>query len=284
VTRRLVSRRTCAVVLLAEPRSELSIAYDAMGAGALDVVTAPSFDDSGEVVGADALRVKLRTAGRLLGHSSGDVSSVQLGAAEPPPLVAIGASTGGPQAILTVLSALPKPFTGAVVIVQHVDGEFSGGLATWLSETSGMRVELARNGSVPTAGRALLAGGDEHLIMAAGGSLRYTAIPRDLPYRPSVDVLFGSLVKYWTVPGVAVLLTGMGRDGAQGLKKLHQGGWLTLAQDEATSVVYGMPKAAALLGAASRVLPIGGIAGEIVSFVTRRPAPRKARVSKRPAR
>jgi chemotaxis response regulator CheB len=233
------------------------------------------------------LRAKLRTAGRLLGQSS----SANLPASSPdgtpsplPPLVAIGASTGGPQAILTVLSALPKPFPGAVVIVQHVDGEFSAGLASWLADTSGMRVELARPGSVPTAGMALLAGTEEHLVMAAGGSLRYTPTPRELPYRPSVDVLFGSLVQHWKAPGVATLLTGMGRDGAQGLLKLRQAGWLTIAQDEASSIVYGMPKAAALLGAAARVLALVDVAPEITNFVTRRGGQRKTRASKRPNR
>jgi two-component system, chemotaxis family, response regulator WspF len=257
-----------------------------MGAGALDVVKAPDFGDQGELRGAEPLLAKLRTAGRLLGHASGELPATSARSIAPPlpPLVAIGASTGGPQAILTVLSALPKPFAGAIVIVQHVDGEFSAGLASWLTETSGVRVELARPGSVPTAGLALLAGTEEHLIMGAGGSLRYTPTPRELPYRPSVDVLFGSLVQHWKTPGVAVLLTGMGRDGAQGLKKLRQAGWLTLAQDEATSVVYGMPKAAAQLDAASRVLAIGDIGNEVASFVARSGAPRRARASKRPLR
>jgi two-component system response regulator WspF len=286
LTRRLLAKRLCAVVLLAGPSSEMSSAYDAMGAGAIDVVKTPTFDQAGEVVGADALRGKLRTASRLLGHASSD----QLPAVNPialpaqPPLVAIGASTGGPQAILTVLSALTKPFAGAILIVQHVDGEFSAGLASWLAETSGVRVELARPGSVPTAGVALLAGPEEHLVMAAGGSLRYTPLPRELPHCPSVDVLFSSLVQHWKTPGVAALLTGMGRDGAQGLKKLRQAGWLTIAQDEASSIVYGMPKAAAQIGAAARVLALVDVAPEISSFVLRRGSGRKARVSRRPTR
>jgi two-component system response regulator WspF len=284
LTKRLVAKQACAVVLLADASGDMSSAYDAMGAGAIDVVKAPSFDDEGQLRGADPLLAKLRTAARLLGHASGEAAAVPSLAPAPPmpPLVAIGASTGGPQAILTVLAALPKPFPGAIVIVQHVDGEFSAGLASWLADTTGLRVELARPGSVPTAGMALLAGTEEHLVMATGGSLRYTATPRELPYRPSVDVLFGSLAQHWKQPGVAVLLTGMGRDGAQGLKKLRQAGWLTLAQDEATSVVYGMPKAAAQLGAAMRVLAIGDIAGEVSNFVARSRSPRRGRQSKRP--
>ena len=287
LTRRLLAKHACAIVLLAGPASDLSSTYDAMGAGAIDVVKTPTFDVDGEVVGAETLRGKIRTAGRLLGHGSTDkLAAVALPktTSAQPPLVAIGASTGGPQAILTVLSALPKPFAGAILIVQHVDGEFSAGLASWLAETSGLRVELARPGSVPTAGMALLAGTEEHLVMVAGGSLRYTPTPRELPYRPSVDVLFQSLVQHAKTPGVAALLTGMGRDGAQGLKKLRQAGWLTIAQDEASCVVYGMPKAAAQLGAAARVLGLVDVAPEIASFVARRPTAGKTRVSRRPSR
>lgn len=286
LTKRLVAKRTCAVVLLSDATGDTSSAYDAMGAGAIDVVKAPFFDAQGELVGAPALLGKLRTAARLLGHGSGELPAVALPSIAPvlPPLVAIGASTGGPQAILTVLAALPKPFPGAVVIVQHVDGEFSAGLATWLGETSGMRVELARPGSVPTAGMALLAGTEQHLIMATGGSLRYTPTPRELPYKPSVDVLFGSLVQHWRNPGVAVLLTGMGKDGAQGLLKLRQSGWHTVAQDEATCVVYGMPKAAAQLGGAVRVLPLPDIGAEVASFVMRQRGAKRVRLSKRPSR
>jgi two-component system response regulator WspF len=287
LTKRLKARNSCAVVLLAEHSGDMSSAYDAMGAGAIDAVPAPSFDAQGQLRGTEQLLAKLRTAARLLGHASAELSAMapQPPEASPlPPLVAIGASTGGPQAVSTVLTALPKPFPGAILIVQHVDGEFSAGLATWLEETSGIRVELARPGTVPTAGMALLAGTEEHMVMATGGSLRYTAHPRELPYRPSVDVLFNSLVSHWKSPGVAVLLTGMGRDGAEGLKKLRQAGWLTVAQDEATSVVYGMPKAAAQLGAAVRVLPIGDVANEVASFVNRNRSPRRARASKRPGR
>lgn len=286
LTRRLVGKSTCAVVLLAGPSGDMSSAYDAMGAGALDVVKAPAFDEDGEVLGAEALLAKLRTAGRLLGQGSGELPAVPRVSVPPvlPPLVAIGASTGGPQAILTVLSGLPKPFPGAVLIVQHVDGEFSAGLASWLAETSGMRVELARPGSVPVAGMALLAGTEEHLVMATGGSLRYTPNPRELLHRPSVDVLFDSLAQHWKTPGVAILLTGMGRDGAQGLKKLRQNGWHTIAQDEATCVVYGMPKAAAQLGAATRVLALRDVADDVASFVARQRGGRRARLSKNPAR
>src|SRR5206468_4769005 len=142
--------------------------------------------------GEEALLGKLRTVGKLLGHASGKLPAVNTPDAAdngPPKLVAIGASTGGPQALLSILSALPPKFPAAIVIVQHVDREFSQGLATWLSEASGVKVELARSGSLPVAGAALLAGNQDHLVMTSGGAFRYRAEPLALAHRPSVDVL-----------------------------------------------------------------------------------------------
>jgi two-component system response regulator WspF len=269
-TRKLLGKAECAIILLAETSGlELSSVYDAMGAGAQDVVSAPRLDTRGRVSGHEALLAKLRTAGRLRGSSDKiPVASARSNAA-PVPLVAIGASTGGPQALFSILSALPRPFEAAILIVQHVDSEFSSGLASWLESGSGMRVKLAQNGNVPELGAALLATSSDHLVMMAGGTLRYRPEPRELLHRPSVDVLFASLAEHWPRPAMAALLTGMGRDGAEGMKKLRTAGWHTVAQDQATSVVYGMPKAAVQLGAVSKILPLPLIAGEIAQYVAR---------------
>jgi len=119
------------------------------------------------------------------------------------------------------------------------------------------------------AGVAYLASSQDHLVVTAGGTLRYRGEPRDLAHRPSVDVLFGSLVEHWRTPGVAVLLTGMGRDGAEGMRKLRCAGWHTIAQDQASCVVYGMPKAAVLLDAASQVLPLSEISRAVYENTAR---------------
>lgn len=272
VTRQLLGKASCAVILLADTTgSELSSVYDAMGAGAQDVVSAPRLDARGRILDCEPLLAKLRTAGRLCGSlvKIPVASAVHVGQAGAAPLrlVAIGASTGGPQALFSILAALPRPFAAAVLIVQHVDSEFSAGLATWLESGSGLRVSLAQNGHAPQAGTALLASSNDHLVMTAGGTLRYRPEPRELLHRPSVDVLFASLAEHWPRPAVAVLLTGMGRDGAEGMKKLRSAGWYTIAQDEATSVVYGMPKAAAQLGAICKILPLPEIAKEIAHRV-----------------
>ncbi|HAS81480.1 MAG TPA: hypothetical protein DCS43_02075 [Verrucomicrobia bacterium] len=174
---------------------------------------------------------------------------------ENPPLILLGASTGGPPAISEVLENLGTGTRAAVVIVQHLDARFSNGLAVWLSEQPNvMPVALAAEGMRPTAGRALLTASNDHLTMRQDLTLAYDPEPRDYPYRPSVDVLFHAASRYWPTLGAAALLTGMGRDGAQGLLALRQAGWLTLAQDEASSALYGMPKAAADIGAASEIL------------------------------
>ena len=273
VARSLLLQGECVIVLLTDAEGGKGAeVYEAMGSGAVDVVVAPSFGRDGKLRGEPLFLAKLRTVAKLLGHSSSKlraVPSIAPNGARRPKLVAIGASTGGPQALLTVLSALPKKFPGAIVIVQHVDSEFSGGLASWLTEASGIRVDIAKSGSVPVAGAALLAGTQDHLVMTAAESFRYTTEPLALVYRPSVDVLFSSLAEHWPKPGAAVLLTGMGRDGAQGLLRLRQLGWHTVAQDEASCVVYGIPKAAALLGAACKVLPPLAIASELSSYAAK---------------
>jgi chemotaxis response regulator CheB len=271
VTRRLVVERSCPVVLLTEGEGDrVSKVYEAMGAGAIDVATIPK-----DAFDGDGVLAKLRTVARLLGRrvapearARSGTTSQRASVAPLPKLVAIGASTGGPQALLTVLSGLPRDFPGAILIVQHVDRQFSEGLAEWLQDGSGMPVKVAQSGSHPKPGTALLAGTADHLILTSARTLRYTAEPRNLAYRPSVDVLFASLLKYWPEPAVAVLLTGMGKDGAAGLRDLRRAGWRTIAQDEATCVVYGMPKAAAEYGAAARILPISAIAAEIRSAVS----------------
>ena len=149
-------------------------------------------------------------------------------------------------------------------MAQHVDGEFSAGMAGWLNDQSPLTVRLAEEGMRPTRATALLAGKNDHLILTSGLTLTYSKEPIATPFRPSVDVLFQSVAAHWPSRGIAILLTGMGKDGAEGMKMLRRVGWHTIAQDEATSVVYGMPKAARDLGAASEILPIQEVAPAIL--------------------
>ena len=134
------------------------------------------------------------------------------------------------------------------IVVQHIDKQFADGMASWLSANCHLRVKIIAPGDLPTPGTILLAGTNDHLIMREDLTLDYIIQPEDNPFRPSVDVFFNSLVAHWKQPGIAVVLTGIGNDGATGLLKLKQHGWHTFAQDSQSCVVYGMPKAAAKTG------------------------------------
>jgi two-component system response regulator WspF len=175
-------------------------------------------------------------------------------------VVAIGASAGGPAALAAVLKDLPPDFPAGIVIVQHLSAEFVPGLVEWLRTQTQLKVNVAEEGSRPTPGQVLVAGTNNHLIFSKGEALGYTAQPEDCIHRPSIDVLFKSVAQHWPHAATGVLLTGMGRDGAAGLKMIRNRGCLTLTQDQATSVVYGMPKAAAAIDAATEILPLDRIA------------------------
>jgi two-component system response regulator WspF len=176
----------------------------------------------------------------------------------------MGASTGGPEALARVLRALPATFPGVVLIAQHIASEFAPSLASWLQRACPLPVRLAGAG-VPSLGQVLLAASNDHLVLRPDRRLAYTAEPAENPYRPSVDILFESVAAHWPRPGVAVLLTGMGRDGAAGLLRLRQAGWFTIAQDEASCVVFGMPRAAVESGAACQVLPLDAIGPSLIA-------------------
>jgi chemotaxis response regulator CheB len=182
-------------------------------------------------------------------------------------LVAIGASSGGPAALATLLAGLPKDFQAAVIVVQHVDEHMAANMADWLGQQSPLPVRVAAEGDRPVPGSVLLAATNDHLVLKSAERLGYSPEPRDYVYRPSVDAFFQSVSRLWRGDVVGVLLTGMGRDGALGLKALRDQGRHTITQDEASSAVYGMPKAAAKIGAAVDILPLNRIASRLVTLV-----------------
>jgi two-component system response regulator WspF len=170
--------------------------------------------------------------------------------------------------VAQVLACLAPAPPGPVVVVQHIAAAFAAGFATWLQARTGLPAGVAAPGEAPAPGRVYVAGSDDHLAVGPDRRFAYTAEPKDYAYRPSVGVFFASLAAHWPGPGVAVLLTGMGNDGARGLAELKALGWHTVAQDRATSVVYGMPKAAAELNAASEVLPLARIGPAVRGHLT----------------
>ena len=269
-TRQIMSSAPCAIlVVTATVSGNISLVYDAMGFGALDAVDTPVLGPTGEMTGAGALVEKISTVAKLLGTSTDarlPVRSHEVSTA--PRLLVVGASTGGPKAIADLLLALPRDCHVAVVVVQHVDVAFSKGLATWLAERTGRNVRVAEHGERPQVDTVLLAGTNDHLVLSKHGTLEYREEPREIFFRPSVDVFFESVADHWPQAGIALLLTGMGRDGGKGMLRLRTAGWHTIAQDESTSVVWGMPKAAIELGGACQVLTVEQMPRAIVSHLS----------------
>jgi two-component system chemotaxis response regulator CheB len=180
-------------------------------------------------------------------------------------LIGIGASTGGPPVLQSILSGLPKDFPVPLLIVQHIARGFLPGMVDWLSQTTGLRVQIASHGAIPLPGHAYVAPDDFHLAADARGHLVLAREDAEGGLRPAVSYLFRSLADSYGANAVGVLLTGMGKDGAAELKRMKARGAYTIAQDRDSSIVHGMPGAAIELGAATQVLPADKIAGALIA-------------------
>jgi two-component system response regulator WspF len=258
-TRRIMATKPCAI-LVASGNVEDNKAqiFEALGAGALDAVNTPAPGGKVGAEGSRALIQKLDKISRLVGPDS--IGPRGAGNRKPSgSLLVIGASAGGPAALAVVLGALPRSFAAPVIVIQHVDPQFASGLASWLGDQCALKVRLAQEGDRPQSGQVLVAAREEHLVFTSPSRLGYTRTPADISYRPSVDVFLKSVHHFWRGQVVAVLLTGMGRDGAEGLRLLRESGHFTIAQNRQTSAVYGMPKAAAELNAATEILALDKI-------------------------
>jgi len=257
----------CAILIVtASIKENLEKVFDAMGHGALDVVRTPSLDFSSRGLDDEELLKKIETIGYIINFDRNQrleksKKEDQLKGEAPvfPPLFIVGASTGGPHAIAKVFAKIPENPMFASVIIQHVDSEFSSEFARWLYEQTGHKVTIVKEGMIPEAGNIYVPNQNAHLLLSASGAFYYSEKPLNTPFMPSVDVFFESAAENWPHCGVATLLTGMGVDGALGMKALYDRGWLTIAEDEETCVVFGMPKKAIALGAAGMVLPNHGI-------------------------
>jgi two-component system response regulator WspF len=283
-TRRIMAQSPCPILLVTSTvTGNFNLVFRAMGFGGLDAVNTPTLGPGGTIRDGEGLLDRLAKLERLKARETRKPANQEAvaGLASPAPslpvtlsgtqaatvcpIVALGASTGGPEALAVILKALPAHFPAAVIVIQHIAADFAPGLAGWLQGQCSLPVRPAVNGDEPRAGTVLLAATNDHLVLRPDRRLSYEREPADYPYRPSVDEFFHSLAEQWSRPGVAVLLTGMGNDGAQGLLALRRRGWHTVAQDQATSVVYGMPRVAADLGAACQVLPLNQISRAILA-------------------
>jgi two-component system chemotaxis response regulator CheB len=277
-------------------RGELFKTYEALAAGAVDVLEKPRGDEPvGEWEARFLAAIKMvarihvvthvRASLAALGHVRFDPHTPAAALATAAPaaprsrcdLVVIGASTGGPGAILEILRALRPPLAVPLLFVLHIDEPFAAAFAEWLDAQTEIRVSYARDGDKLSdrIGSVTMAPADHHLIVK-DGRLRLTQDPPRHSCRPSIDVLFESVAREGGSNTIGCLLTGMGRDGASGLLDLRNSGGFTIAQDESSSVVYGMPREAVRLGAAARELPLSEIGKTLATLLAQPVAGRKS--------
>jgi len=286
-TEAMMKIRSCAILIVtATVTGNRELVFAAMGKGALDAVNTP---DASSTESINELRRKLITVSRLVKNAtkhphlntsaqhtrtrsspnSPTSSSVEQDQ-QAPALIGIGASTGGPQAIATILRGLPSPFNAAIVIVQHLDRQFIPGLQRWLQRETKMPIHLAAEGDLLHRGGIWLADSENHLVVrnftTGGLHLHYTEHPIDTPHRPSVDIFMESVAQLRGIHRCGVLLTGMGSDGATGLLALRHAGSPTFAQDSESCVVYGMPGIALKLGAVQQPTLLQDISTQLTSF------------------
>ncbi len=281
VTEYVMAHRPTPILIVSASfnRGEAFRTYDALTAGALDVLEKPRAERMdaewerlllSKVRLCSRIRVITHPRHRLRARSEGRAPlRAEPGAAAR--LVAIGASTGGPAALVRILGALPEDYPLPILIVLHLAPAFATSFAEWLDGQLPMRVGWATHGEpIPGRGKGsvLLASPDRHLVVREG-RLWHTDGPERNSCRPSIDVLFESIARECGESAVACLLTGMGKDGAQGLAAIRRSGGMTLVQDEATCVVFGMGGEAVRLGGADAVLPLGSIASTVVQITDR---------------
>jgi two-component system chemotaxis response regulator CheB len=277
------------IVSASTNRGDLFKTYDALAAGAVDVLEKPTVDDvdaawERRFVAAVKLIARIKVITHPRARLSGTERTVAAVQADPTlvsaskypvhsrdrhcGMVAVGASTGGPAAIVKILRALPEGLPVPICFVLHIDEPFGTAFAEWLDHQTPHRVAYARDREPiePLRGHVIMAPPGRHLTVGAG-RLRLSSDPPRHSCRPSIDVLFESLAVDCGAQVLACLLTGMGRDGAAGLLAIRRAGGFTVAQDEGTSVVFGMPREAIELGAAQVVLPLDQIGPQIVQIV-----------------
>lgn len=182
-------------------------------------------------------------------------------------IIAIGASAGGPQVIQEILKEIPSSLPVPVLIVQHIDANFAEGYCDWLAINSNLPVRIAKNGEKMEPGHVYLPPGDHHLGLISPGIIAVSKAPPEKSLRPSVSVLFNDVLKVYGKNSIAIILSGMGTDGAAGLKLLHDCGAYTIAQDAKSSLVHGMPGEAIRIGGASTVLGADEIVKEIIKLM-----------------
>ena len=250
--------------------SENNVAFEAMSAGAVSVLKKPgltrtlSLQDSVKEF-VNTLRamagVRVIRRSKFSGSPMSDKSSSPhtFDISVKPEIVAIASSTGGPQALGEILKNLPLAFSLPIIIVQHIAPDFVASLVSWLNTVSNMPVCVAQPGDPPLQGTIYIASGNQHLQLTHEHRFGTTGVPANVSHIPSGDVLLTSIAQHYGARAIGIVLTGMGRDGALGLRAMYEAGAMTIAQDETSCIVFGMPQEAIALGAARLTLPPLGI-------------------------
>lgn len=272
-TRRIMATTPIPVIIVSSSRqsSEVSRTFLALEAGAVAALDKPDAPGSpGYEASASAIRQMVRLMAEVkVVRRRRSAETPALPTVLPRPrdvrVVAIGASTGGPRAIAEILSGLPKAYPAPLLIVQHIAAGFVQGMSEWLRGRTELCVQVASDGEPMVPGRAYLAPDGSHMGIGAGNRIAFSREPPEHGMRPSVSCLFRSVTRRCGGAAVGVLLTGMGKDGAEELLSMRQSGALTVAQDEASSVVHGMPGEAIRLGGASLILCPAEIARLLLS-------------------
>jgi two-component system chemotaxis response regulator CheB len=265
---RIMADTPTPIMVLTANKAEV-VGFKALSLGALDILEKPEASVDLEAYGAQIRsRLRLLSGVKVIRHLRG----LRERKLPPPPrpgrradVVVIGASLGGPRALASLLRGLPPTFPVGIAVVQHIADGFTEGLASWLAQECHLRVRQAADGDPLQPGGVLLAPSGRHLLVAEGRVRLFDGPPVET-FKPSVTPLFLSAAQSYGARACGVILTGMGHDGAAGLKVLHDAGGATLAQDEQSSAVFGMAKAAIDLGAVDRVLPLDDLPRTLVAL------------------
>lgn len=278
-TRRIMAERPTPIVVVSASveKEDLKISINALSAGALSIVEKPvgvRHADYRETAEGLCTQLAIMSQVKVIRQRSPAVAAFASRRAAPRSsggavysMLGLAASTGGPNALEKVLGALPADFSLPILVVQHIASGFLEGFAAWLSTACKRPATIAQDGLAPVPGHVYLAPAERHLTIRSG-RLALDPGPAVLSQRPSGNVLFDSMAHELGPRALGALLTGMGEDGAAGLLQIRRAGGFTIAEDESTAVVYGMPQAAARLGAACESLPLHDIAPRIMELVS----------------
>lgn len=265
--------RPILVLSISVQKGQTSNIFQLLEAGAIDVMAKPLGEvgmdyglNAQELVSKIKIVAGVRVIGRLGNAASGNnvLSAIK---AAPPRIIGIGASTGGPQAFQEILTHLPGNFPVPVICVQHISEEFIEGMVDWLAPQCQLKITTAEAGVVPRSGTAYFPSVGTHLEIDSQGRLECTNGLIYDGHRPSVSVTFKSLAQHYGSEAAGILLTGMGRDGVDGMLAIARAGGTTIAQDEESSIVFGMPKEAIAANAARYVLPLSKIAPALLKLL-----------------